>query len=638
MINNKPLRHLGYLGLAILLTGCAVSYEAAEEKYQEGKFTEAREAWTSLADKGDTRAMHRLYTSSRIKTDADITALQQAADLDYPPAMHDYGLYLIGQERYTDGIDYLSKAKELDYPPSVAWYRANRQPINLWPLAENGFTASIVMLGEYYKDRKEYKEALHWFKKGADKDSSNALFYMGVMYNFGYGINKNMTTAADWYRKAAEKGHSSASFNLCLMYRDGNGVAKNLTQARAWCEKSAAMNNEDGTVELGRMYLYGIGGEKDEQHAFKLLSPLGNKNSFAALRLGEIYFDGLGQPQDYRQALPWFEKAHREESISSAAKYIAIMYDEALGHPLDTRKALSWFEAAAKRGDTYSQRRTGQFYRDGRGTSKNLKQAAYWFEQAAEQNDRFAQYSLGMAYLDGQGVRQSASRAKQWLTKAAEQGHSAAQFQLGYEYADGSKLKKNYQEFAKWTQLAADQEHQVAQFNLSVAYENGWGKDKNQAWAAYWRAKAANQGYQSAIETMPKLLQHLTRLELKKSTPLYQKVSTDSDKVASMKKGDIVYRLANNDSWTEVVTDKGYKLGFVPSSSAQEPKVATPTRSNTSQFPAKPAKVPGRVSCNTRCINSTCYRTYDDGREVKFQAQQKFNAFTGQFEWDSGGC
>lgn len=44
------------------------------------------------------------------------------------------------------------------------------------------------------------------------------------------------------------------------------------------------------------------------------------------------------------------------------------------------------------------------------------------------------------------------------------------------------------------------------------------------------------------------------------------------------------------------------------------------------------------TTCNTRCSNGDCYRTYSDGKKVHFQAKQKFNPFNNQFEWDSGQC
>jgi hypothetical protein len=44
------------------------------------------------------------------------------------------------------------------------------------------------------------------------------------------------------------------------------------------------------------------------------------------------------------------------------------------------------------------------------------------------------------------------------------------------------------------------------------------------------------------------------------------------------------------------------------------------------------------VSCNTKCINGDCYRTYDDGRKLHFQAKQKWDPFESRFDWDSGSC
>ena len=57
-----------------------------------------------------------------------------------------------------------------------------------------------------------------------------------------------------------------------------------------------------------------------------------------------------------------------------------------------------------------------------------------------------------------------------------------------------------------------------------------------------------------------------------------------------------------------------------------------------SKYPARPAAKSGYVTCNTKCNNADCYRTYSDGRKVRFQAQQKFNPFTSQWEYDSGTC
>lgn len=55
-------------------------------------------------------------------------------------------------------------------------------------------------------------------------------------------------------------------------------------------------------------------------------------------------------------------------------------------------------------------------------------------------------------------------------------------------------------------------------------------------------------------------------------------------------------------------------------------------------YPERPAQRPGVVTCNTRCNNGDCYRTYGDGRKTHFQARQKFNPLNSQWEFDSGSC
>ena len=58
----------------------------------------------------------------------------------------------------------------------------------------------------------------------------------------------------------------------------------------------------------------------------------------------------------------------------------------------------------------------------------------------------------------------------------------------------------------------------------------------------------------------------------------------------------------------------------------------------TSRFPARPEAQAGVTTCNTRCDNSTCFRTYDSGRQVEYQAKQKWNPLTNRFDWDAGTC
>ena len=54
---------------------------------------------------------------------------------------------------------------------------------------------------------------------------------IGYMYSEGLGVAENGTEAVKWFRKAAEQGYSIAYYNMGLMYELGNGVTKDMGEA-----------------------------------------------------------------------------------------------------------------------------------------------------------------------------------------------------------------------------------------------------------------------------------------------------------------------------------------------------------------------------------------------------------------------
>ena len=68
---------------------------------------------------------------------------------------------------------------------------------------------------------------MEWYRKAAEQGSTDAQFNLIIMYENGWGVDKNDSSAVQWYREAAEKGHDDAQFNLVMMYENGWGVVKN---------------------------------------------------------------------------------------------------------------------------------------------------------------------------------------------------------------------------------------------------------------------------------------------------------------------------------------------------------------------------------------------------------------------------
>ena len=63
-------------------------------------------------------------------------------------------------------------------------------------------------------ENSEYNAAFEKFKKAADKNSSEAEYYIGVSYAKGHGVIKSNKSAVDWYEKAANKQHIDANYEL----------------------------------------------------------------------------------------------------------------------------------------------------------------------------------------------------------------------------------------------------------------------------------------------------------------------------------------------------------------------------------------------------------------------------------------
>src|SRR5258705_10251571 len=68
------------------------------------------------------------------------------------------------------------------------------------------------------------------------------------------------------------------------------------------------------------------------------------------LLLGNQYANGKGVPQDYSEAMIWFQRA-AEQGHSVAKLYLGVMYAEGRGVPQDYVRAHMWFSLSAAQGD-----------------------------------------------------------------------------------------------------------------------------------------------------------------------------------------------------------------------------------------------------------------------------------------------
>ncbi len=150
----------------------------------------------------------------------------------------------------------------------------------------------------------------------------------------------------------------------------------------------------------------------------------------AEIRLGNMYYDGQGVPQDYAEALRWYRKA-ADQGDARAQFDIGSIYYYGRGVTQDYAAALDWYRKAADQGYANAQGGLGVMYSEGLGVPQDYAEAVRWYRKAVDQGYAKAKYNLGNMYFYGRGVSQDRAEADRWYRKAADQGDEYAQRALG---------------------------------------------------------------------------------------------------------------------------------------------------------------------------------------------------------------
>ena len=77
-------------------------------------------------------------------------------------------------------------------------------------------------------------------RKAAEQGNPLSQFNLGLMYYKGRGVRRDYKEAVKWWRLAAEKGFAEALNNLGMMYGNGDGVAQDDVEAHKWFDLAAS--------------------------------------------------------------------------------------------------------------------------------------------------------------------------------------------------------------------------------------------------------------------------------------------------------------------------------------------------------------------------------------------------------------
>jgi TPR repeat protein len=155
------------------------------------------------------------------------------------------------------------------------------------------------------------------------------------------------------------------------------------------------------------LLIFSIPADANEADTFKAMVALANTgNAEAQYHVGMMHNNGIGTPQDPKQAFEWFQKATASNDPLGAYK-LGCYYDGQGGGIVtsDSNEALKYKLVAAKAGYALAQHDVANLY-DRQG---NPEEALKWWKMAGDQGYPGALFSLSMAYSAGKGTPRDVS-------------------------------------------------------------------------------------------------------------------------------------------------------------------------------------------------------------------------------------
>uniref|UniRef100_M3XHD5 DAP3 binding cell death enhancer 1 n=1 Tax=Latimeria chalumnae TaxID=7897 RepID=M3XHD5_LATCH len=181
---------------------------------------------------------------------------------------------------------------------------------NLQVVTESSVQAVLNILGLQNVHASEYEMAFSYFMMAAKQGYSKAQYNVGVCFERGSGVPKDLWKAAWYYRLAAAQGHSMAQYRYAkylLHHKTGSDIT-DAQEAIALLEQAAGVGLKEAQAYLGVLYMKAP--HQDEQKAVTYLKMAAESgDSQSQYHLGTCYQNGIGVQQSIGRALKLFQQA-----------------------------------------------------------------------------------------------------------------------------------------------------------------------------------------------------------------------------------------------------------------------------------------------------------------------------------------
>ena len=416
-------------------------------------------SWEEIKDKikksNPIEENHRIYqntgtqtTRGGVRTQIDDYLEQYGAQMCFT-----YGLDLHKKKEYLEALKYFIAAAQGDCSKGYFY-------IGLY--YHNGLAGLPV----------DYETALRYYRTAARDGDAYAMNNIGVIYE---RVKKDFKEALVWYKKGKDRGLKTAEDNYNSLYKKMypnvvNTTAQNYTNrpVSSVDDKSKYINTTVHLDSQGKP----IGNRMNKSQVSQNINDKqGDKeNADKWFKQGKVFYN-LRMDEYYKTAFGLFKKA-AELGHVEANDYLGVMYYYGYGIAKDYALAVKYLGYAADRGLAKAQCSLGYMYENGYGVSKNINRAIELYKKSALQGNMDAQYNLGQCYYFGEGVHVDYQKARDLFEKAAAQGEKDSMLYLGDMYYFGLGVKEDSDMAEKWYRKGAEAGNEEAAAKLNEFYRS----------------------------------------------------------------------------------------------------------------------------------------------------------------------
>jgi TPR repeat protein len=385
--------------------------------------------------------------------------------------------------------------------------------------------------------KEDYATAFREWMPLAEQGDARAQYFVGGLYSFGRGVERNDKQAMYWTRKSAENGYANAIYSIAEQYQLGFRVDKDINESIRWYEKLANKNDVKAQIKLGFLYEDKLEDFEAAANWYKkaieqaddntMYNSLGydfeeqNGKGFALYRLGLLYENVALRyltsnlkrvPLDNSEAVKNYKKA-AELGIEDAVSQLAWLHNFGPIELRNYKEAAKWYLKLVNKGDYFAEYQLGILYEEGKGLVQDYKKAFDLYSSSSAKDSILADYRLAKLYKEGNGVAQNYKEAIRLYIKVSDQPNnyyaSAAEVNLSSLYLEGKGVPQIYKKGFEWVRKAAENHPAYntdlrAYLVLAFLYEGGVGTTQNYKQAVIWSRKAALGGMVEAQFTLSK--------------------------------------------------------------------------------------------------------------------------------------